>query len=173
MSQHGKSIPGKQEMRKEISRICMMHPNTFVAQTVAAVPNHFYKSILDAASFDGPAVVNTFTTCQPEHGVGDDAARRQAKLAAESRAFPVLIYDPRKGDTLRERLSLQGNPGQKADWYTIRKTGEVIDFISFARIEGRFAKHFDRDGNPSESLLAAQADRLANWHLLQEMAGMR
>ena len=173
MSQHGTAIGGKQELRKEISRICMMHPNTFVAQTVAAIPNHFYKCILDAASFDGPAVVNTFTTCQPEHGVGDDAARRQAKLAADSRAFPVLIYDPRNGETLRDRLSLQGNPGQKDDWFTIRKTGETIDFITFARSEGRFAKHFDSEGNPSDSLLAAQADRLANWHLLQEMAGMR
>ena len=105
--------------------------------------------------------------------VGDDAARRQAKLAADSRAFPVLIYDPRNGETLRDRLSLLGNPGQKDDWFTIRKPGETIDFITIARSEGRFAKHFDSEGNPSDSLLAAQAERLANWHLLQEMAGMR
>ena len=37
------------------------------------------------------------------------------------------------------------------------KTGEQIDFIYFARSEGRFAKHFDKDGNPSPTLLAAQA----------------
>ena len=113
MSQHGKSIPGRQERRKEIGQIAMMHPNTFVAQTVAAIPNHFYKSILEAAAFDGPAVVNTYTTCQPEHGVGDDMSRYQAKLAVESRAFPVFIYDPDKGETIRQRLSLQGNPGPK------------------------------------------------------------
>ena len=173
MSQHGSAIAGRQESRKELGRICMMHPNTFVAQTVASIPNHFYKAILDAASFDGPAVVNTYTTCQPEHGVGDDMARRQAKLAVESRAFPVFSYDPRQGDTIRERLSLQGNPAQKDDWYTIRKSGETIDFTSFAKTEGRFAKHFDKDGNPSETLLAAQNDRLTNWRMLQEMAGLR
>ena len=173
MSQHGKSIPGRQESRKEIGRIAMMHPNTFVTQTVAAIPNHFYKAILDAASFDGPAVINTYTTCQPEHGVGDDMSRHQAKLAVESRAFPVFNYDPRKGDTIRKRLSLQGNPAQKEDWYTVPKTGETIDFVTFARTEGRFAKQFDRAGNPSETLLVAQEDRLANWHMLQEMAGLR
>jgi pyruvate/2-oxoacid:ferredoxin oxidoreductase beta subunit/Pyruvate/2-oxoacid:ferredoxin oxidoreductase delta subunit len=173
MSQHGSSIAGRQESRKELGRICMMHPNTFVAQTVASIPNHFYKSILDAASFDGPAVVNTYTTCQPEHGVGDDVSRRQSKLAVESRAFPVFIYDPRQGDTIRQRLSLQGNPAQKEDWYTIPKTGETIDFITFARTEGRFAKQFDKNGNPSDTLLAAQADRLSNWRMLQEMAGLR
>ena len=173
MSQHGKSIPGRQELRKEIGRIAMMHPNTYVAQTVAAIPNHFYKSILEAAEFDGPAVVNTYTTCQPEHGVGDDMSRYQSKLAVDSRAFPVFTYDPRRGDTIRKRLSLQGNPAQKEDWYTVPKTGETIDFITFARTEGRFAKQFDREGSPSDSLLAAQADRLANWHALQEMAGLR
>ncbi|MDX1415603.1 MAG: thiamine pyrophosphate-dependent enzyme [Candidatus Promineifilaceae bacterium] len=173
MSQYGKAIQGRQEFRKEIGRIAMMHPSTYVAQTVAAIPNHFYKSILEAASYDGPAVVNTYTTCQPEHGVADDMSRHQAKLAVESRAFPVFTYDPRKGDTIRERLSLQGNPAQKADWYTVPKTDETIDFITFARSEGRFAKQFDKEGSPSEELMLAQADRLANWHMMQEMAGLR
>ncbi|MCB9162143.1 MAG: thiamine pyrophosphate-binding protein [Caldilineaceae bacterium] len=169
----GSAHRGKEEQRKELGRIAMMHPNTYVAQTVASIPNHFYKSVLDAASFDGPAIVNCYTTCQPEHGVADDMARHQAKLAVESRAFPVFTYDPRSGDTIRERLSLTGNPAQKDDWYTIPKTGETIDFITFARSEGRFAKQFDKEGNPSDALMAAQADRLANWHLLQEMAGIR
>ncbi len=169
----GKAKPGKTELRKELGRIAMMHPNTYVAQTVASIPNHFYKAILEAASFDGPAVVNTFTTCQPEHGVADDMARHQAKLAVESRAFPLFVYDPRKGETIKERLSLQGNPAAKEDWYVVPKTGEKIDFVSFARTEGRFAKQFDRDGNPSEILLRSQEDRLSNWRTLQEMAGIR
>ena len=54
-----------------------------------------------------------------------------------------------------------------------QQSGEAIDFIHFARREGRFSKHFDKDGNPSEVLLAAQEDRLKNWHLLQELAGLR
>jgi hypothetical protein len=44
--------------------------------------------------------------------------------------------------------------------------------VEYARSEGRFAKQFGKDGAPSENLLAAQADRLANWHLLQELAGV-
>ena len=47
------------------------------------------------------------------------------------------------------------------------------DFIDFARSEGRFAKQFDKDGNPSATLLYAKQDRLENWHLLQELAGLR
>ena len=94
-------------------------------------------------------------------------------MAVDSRAFPLLVFDPRKGEKIKERLSLQGNPGVKDDWYVNPKTNEEVTFIDFARSEGRFAKHFDRDGNPSETLLWAKQERLENWHLLQELAGLR
>ena len=48
----------------------------------------------------------------------------------------------------------------------------MIDFITFARSEGRFAKHFDAEGNPSKDLLGAQEDRRKNWRMLQELAGI-
>ena len=149
----------------------MMHPRTFVAQTTCAHVNHFYRCVIDALEFDGPALITCFTTCQPEHGVADNMATDQAQLAVDSRAFPLLIYDPRKGNTIRERLTLQGNPSMKDDWWTNPKTGEVVDFIDFCRSEGRFAKHFDKEGNASELLELAREERLENWHLLQELAG--
>jgi pyruvate/2-oxoacid:ferredoxin oxidoreductase beta subunit/NAD-dependent dihydropyrimidine dehydrogenase PreA subunit len=172
MSQHGKKYGGKQERRKEIAQIAMMHPRTFVAQTTCAHVNHFYRSVIDALEFDGPALVCCYTTCQPEHGVADNMATDQARLAVDTRAFPLLIYDPRKGETIRERLSLQGNPATSDDWWTNPKTGEQVDFIDFCRSEGRFGKHFDREGNPSETLLLGKQDRLENWKQLQELAGL-
>lgn len=173
MSPFGKSEMGKSERRKEIAQIAMMHPNVFVASTTAAHANHFYRAILDANTFPGPAVISVYTTCQPEHGVGDNESTQRARAAVDSRAFPLLIYDPRKGDTIRERLSLQGNPAAKEDWYVDPKTKQAFTFVDFARGEGRFAGNFDKDGNPSSAILAAQADRLANWRLLQELAGLR
>ena len=173
MSVHGSKTAGKQERRKEIAQIAMMHPRTFVAQTTCAHVNHFYRSVIDALEFDGPAIVCCYTTCQPEHGVADNMATDQARLAVDTRAFPLLIYDPRKGNTIRERLSLQGNPAVNEDWWTNPKTGAQVDFIDFARSEGRFAKHFDKEGNPSETLLRAKEDRLENWWVLQELAGVR
>lgn len=171
MSFHGKVIHGKTERRKEVANICMMHPDVFVAQTTAAHTNHFYKAIMAANEYPGPAVINVFTTCQPEHGVADDMAMHQAKLAADSRAFPVFIYDPTKGERFTERLSLQGNPAKNNDWYVNPKTKEQIDFICFAKTEGRFAKHFDKDGKPDKIIQSTQEERLANWRLLQELAG--
>ena len=172
MSMHGKVLAGKQERRKEIAQIAMMHPRTFVAQTTAAHVNHFYKCIIGALEFDGPAIINCYTTCQPEHGVADNMAADQARLAVDTRAFPLLVYDPRKGDTIKKRLSLQGNPAVKEDWWKNPKTSQVVDFIDFCRSEGRFGKHFDREGNPSETLMRAKEDRLENWRQLQELAGI-
>jgi pyruvate/2-oxoacid:ferredoxin oxidoreductase beta subunit len=105
--------------------------------------------------------------------VGDNMAMNQSKLAVDTRTFPVLIYDPRKGSKISERLSLQGNPANTEDYYVEPKTNEIYDFIMFARSEGRFAKHFDAQGNPSEAILASRQERLENWRVLQELAGLR
>ena len=83
-------------------------------------------------------------------------ASQHSKLAVESRAFPLFIFDPRKGQKLRERLSLVGNPSQKEDWWIPPNSDKPFTFVDFARTEGRFSKQFDEGGNPSEALLRAQ-----------------
>jgi pyruvate ferredoxin oxidoreductase beta subunit len=172
LSAYGKVLHGRPERRKELARILMAHGEVYVAQTSAAHLNHFYRAIMDANSYPGPAVLIAYTPCQPEHGIGDDASTRQAKLAVESRAFPLFTYDPRRGPSMAERLSLQGNPALKEDWAKA-PDGALIDFLSFARTEGRFAQHFGSDGSMTPEIQATQEDRLANWRTLQELAGIR
>jgi len=173
MAAVGSEIRGKQEHRKELSHICLMHPAVYVAQTTPAHINHFYKAVMEANSYPGPAVINVYSTCQPEHGVADNMSSQHARMAVESRAFPLFVYDPRKGESIQNCLSLVGNPAQKEDWWTPPKSDASLDFIGFARTEARFSKHFDDHGNPSPMLLEAQKDRLRNWHVLQELAGLR
>ncbi len=173
MAAVGRESSGKRERRKELAQICMVHPDVYVAQTTAAHINHFYKAVMEANEYPGPAVINVYTTCQPEHGVPDCSSASQAKLAVETRAFPLFIHDPRKGQRLRERLSLVGNPAHKEDWCMRSNSEKPVTFIDFARTEGRFAKQFDAAGNPSSALLRTQEDRLQNWRTLQELAGIR
>jgi pyruvate ferredoxin oxidoreductase beta subunit len=172
LSAFGKQLHGRPERRKELARILMAHGEVFVAQTTPAHVNHFYRSILEANVYPGPAVIVAYSACMPEHGIADDAATRQAKFAVDSRAFPLFTYDPRRGASYAERLSLQGNPATKDDWAKA-PDGTPIDFLAFARTEGRFAQHFGADGTPTPEILATQDDRLANWHSLQELAGIR
>jgi pyruvate/2-oxoacid:ferredoxin oxidoreductase beta subunit len=172
LSAFGKALHGRPERRKELSRILMAHGEVYVAQSTPAHLNHFYRAILDANEYPGPAVIVAYTPCMPEHGIADDGGMRAAKLAVDSRAFPLFTYDPRRGESMAERLSLQGNPALKEDW-SKAPDGTEVDFFSFARSEGRFAQHFGRDGEPTPEIVATRADRLANWRLLQELAGLR
>ena len=172
LSAFGKAIHGRPERRKELGRILMAHGEVYVAQTTPAHLNHFYRSVMDANEYPGPAVVIAYAACMPEHGIADDAATAQARLAVESRAYPLFTYDPRRGPSIAERLSLQGNPALREDWART-PDGAPVDFLTFARSEGRFAGHFATDPGGSPEILATQSDRLENWRTLQELAGIR
>src|SRR4029077_17678471 len=63
MSVHGKTVDGKQERRKEIAQIPIMPPASYVPQPTSPPTNHFYRSVLGALEFDGPAIVVCYTTC--------------------------------------------------------------------------------------------------------------
>jgi pyruvate/2-oxoacid:ferredoxin oxidoreductase beta subunit/Pyruvate/2-oxoacid:ferredoxin oxidoreductase delta subunit len=171
LSAYGREHHGRSENRKELGRIMLAHGDVYVAQTTAAHLNHFYRAILDANEFPGPAVVIVYAPCPPEHGIADELANRQSRLAVDSRAFPLFTYDPRRGPTIAQRLSLQGNPAMRDDWSTL-PDGTTYDFTAFARTEGRFGPHFAKDGSVSAELQASAAERLANWRMLQELAGI-
>ena len=51
------------------------------------------------------------------------------------------------------------------DWYSHPKSGEQNDLVFFARREGRCARQFSQDGNPSVTLLVGRAG-LLELHLL-------
>jgi pyruvate/2-oxoacid:ferredoxin oxidoreductase beta subunit/Pyruvate/2-oxoacid:ferredoxin oxidoreductase delta subunit len=171
LSAFGKALHGRTEERKELGRIMAAHRTAYVAQTTPAHLNHFYRAVMEANEYPGPAVVIAYTPCQPEHGIADDASMRQATRAVDTRAFPLFTYDPRRGAREADRWSLQGNPALRDDWAKTPE-GTPDDFLAFARSEGRFAGHFAADGTPSLEILATQDDRLANWRTLQELAGL-
>jgi pyruvate ferredoxin oxidoreductase beta subunit len=176
MGAYGKAKHGKIERRKELGQIMIMHPNVYVAQTIGSNATHFFKAINRALEFKGPAVINVFTTCQPEHGVADNMAAHQAKLAVQSRAFPVFTYDPELGPTMKSRFNLTGNPNPDRDWAQVKGTdGNMTEltFLDWAKTEGRFKKHFDKNGNPATpDIQNAKLDRVLNWRQLQELAGI-
>ena len=154
LTRFGVAHRGKHEDRKELGLIAAFHPNVLVIQTNAAMQSHFMKNVMGFLAYnESPAVFDTYTTCQSEHGIADDAGSRRAILAVESRMSPVFVHDPRCGDTLAERFSLEGNPEIGKDWITT--TLEYIDddgnaqllempftAADFALHEGRFKKHF-------------------------------
>ena len=119
MATHGKDIHGKTENRKEIANICMMHKDVYVAQTTCAHTNHFYKAIMEANEYPGPAIVNVFTTCQPEHGVADDMAYHQA-------SSPPTRAPSRCSSTTRARASVSASASVWSATRTSKPIGTSI-----------------------------------------------
>jgi pyruvate-ferredoxin/flavodoxin oxidoreductase len=155
MSPYGASKHGKTEKRKEISVIGMAHRTSFVAQSSLANITHLLESFIDGLNSRRPALFNVYAVCPPEHGVGDDSAVAQSKMAVESRAFPLFRYNPDLGVTFSECASLEGNPALDADWpsYNLEYVDESgsrkmmtlpMTFADFALSEGRFAKQFKK-----------------------------
>jgi pyruvate-ferredoxin/flavodoxin oxidoreductase len=152
MAQFGKRIQGKQEARKEIGLIGMAHRTSYVLQSTIAHPSHMIEGFIRGLKARRPALFNLYSSCQPEHGIGDDMSAQQAKLAVESRAYPLFRYDPDAGKTPEECFDLEGNPALDLDWpsYQLRyqqggreKELEIpLTFADFAITEVRFRKHF-------------------------------
>jgi pyruvate-ferredoxin/flavodoxin oxidoreductase len=152
MAQFGKVSSGKQEVRKEIGLIAMAHRTTYVLQSTISHANHMIEGFVQGLMTKRPALFNLYTSCQPEHGIGDDMGHHQAKLAVESRAYPLYRYNPDLGKTPHECFDLDCNPAVYEDWPTyslnyLEGSQEKIlelpmTFADFAMTEARFRKHF-------------------------------
>ncbi|EHQ52810.1 pyruvate flavodoxin/ferredoxin oxidoreductase domain-containing protein [Ectothiorhodospira sp. PHS-1] len=153
MAPYGKAWKGKEEIRKEISLIGLAHRTSYVMQGAISHVTHLLESFIEGLNARRPALFNVYAVCPPEHGVGDDVAFAQSKLAVESRAYPLFRYNPDKGVTFRECCTLEGNPAIDQDWptYTLKYQEEdggeatmelPMTFADFALTEGRFRKHF-------------------------------
>ncbi|MBS1877148.1 MAG: 2-oxoacid:acceptor oxidoreductase family protein [Acidobacteria bacterium] len=149
----------------------LVRRNVMAAQTTPAHVNHFYKCVLAANEFRGPAVVISYSACTNDHGIGSESAASRAKLAVDTRTFPLYLFDPRAGDRVRERLDLRGNPTLREDWFKDPKTMEPVDFYAYAKTEGRYAGEFDPE--PSARMKTIRQAALMNWRRLQELGGLR
>lgn len=153
MAPYGKAWKGKEEIRKEMGLIGLAHRSSYVMQGSMSNITHLIEGYVDGLNSRRPALFNIYAVCQPEHGVGDDMSEHQSKLAVESRAYPLMKFDPDAGDTIEECIDIDGNPSIEDDWptYTIdyqdekgneQKLSVPMTFADFAMTEGRFRKQF-------------------------------
>ncbi|HVP00327.1 MAG TPA: 2-oxoacid:acceptor oxidoreductase family protein [Bryobacteraceae bacterium] len=153
MAQFGKAAQGKEEIRKEIALVAMAHRTTYVMQSSISNTTHLIEGFIDGLNTRRPALFNVYSPCMPEHGIADDLAEHQSKLAVESRAYPLIRYNPDKGILPEECFDLEGNPAMDQDWPTYKlkyidekgnpaEMDASLTFADFAVTEGRFRKQF-------------------------------
>ena len=149
MNVFGAATEGKTTEKKTIAETFLAgHGSPFVAQVSLANPPKFLRAILDGLEYRGTAFLQCFSTCQPEHGVGDDMALTQAQRVRDSRGAPEFVFNPRLGETYPETLDLKGNPSLDRDWYESKAKGaEEVSRYTVAHwclTEARFRNHFKK-----------------------------
>jgi pyruvate-ferredoxin/flavodoxin oxidoreductase len=153
MAPYGKAWHGKTETRKEMSLIGAAHRTAYVLQGNISNYTHLIEGFIDGINARRPALFNIYAVCQPEHGVPDDATFARSKMALESRAYPVLTFNPDGGPSWEDCLDLNGNPALDDVWpvYTLKYLDDdgneqsmelPMTFADFAVLEGRFRKHY-------------------------------
>ena len=146
MNQFGVASQGKLIEKKNVAEAFTSgHGSPFVAQVSVANAPKLYKAFIDGLEYRGTAFFQAYTTCQPEHGVGDNMSADQAKMVRDARGMPEFVFNPRKGETTQEAFDLKGNPSVDRDWWNTKyaSNGEAYTFTvaHWALTEGRFRKH--------------------------------
>jgi pyruvate-ferredoxin/flavodoxin oxidoreductase len=169
LARFGSTSSGKHESRKELALIAAFHSNVFVCATSTALQGHFLKNTMECLTYtDGPALLDVYTPCQGEQGINDAASNQRSRMAVESRMSPVFVHDPRRGNTLHDWFSLEGNPDPEQTWATT--TLEYLDEqgqlklmnmaftpAHFALGEIRFKKQFHKLASDAANTLLVEA----------------
>ena len=146
MNSFGAASQGKIIEKKTVAETFLAgHGSPFVAQVSIANAPKLFRAILDALEYRGTAFIQSFTTCQPEHGVGDDMALDQAQRVRDSRGAPEFVFNPQFGESYAEALDLKGNPTPDRDWYRTRFKGNREPYqytvAHWCATEARFRNH--------------------------------
>ncbi len=146
MNQFGIATQGKLTEKKSAAEAFTSgHGSPFVAQVSMANSAKLYKALFDGLEYRGTAFFQCYTTCQPEHGVGDNMSADQAKMVRDSRGMPEFIYNPRSGESIQDCFQLKGNPSINRDWRIAkyRNSGQQynVTVAHWAITEARFRKH--------------------------------
>jgi pyruvate-ferredoxin/flavodoxin oxidoreductase len=124
----------------------------YVLRSTIGLPGHLLPG-LKAGLESRRAAVFHLHVCEPSSdGVLPDRAVNSMRAAVESRAFPVLAYDPDKSGEWADRWDLSGNPSIEDYWpvQTVEtslagrptKRNAPFTLADWAVRQGKFRNHF-------------------------------
>ncbi|MBC8523092.1 ferredoxin [PVC group bacterium] len=123
----GDDLASLDHERIELAYLAVAHRKTFASQVSIAHPSHMIDSFVAGMSSTRPTL-HTIAS-EVTHPLG---AWLEGNAAIESRACPLLRYDPSKGRSWAERFDLLDNPQPEHDWPICHGTvGELDLTLSF------------------------------------------
>ena len=114
---------GKRLMKKDLGKHMMGYKNVYVASiAVGADPRQAIKALIEAQTYNGPAIVISYSPCQ-QHGfpskLGMSHLAEEEQRAVECGYWPLYRYDPRRAE--------KGENPFQLDFKKLK--GKVDDFL--------------------------------------------
>ena len=93
---------GKRQMKKDMGKHMMGYKNIYVASVaVGADPKQALKALVEAQTYDGPAIIISYSPCQ-QHGMpsklGMSHLAEEERRAVDCGYWPLYRYDPRRAE---------------------------------------------------------------------------
>jgi pyruvate-ferredoxin/flavodoxin oxidoreductase len=126
--------------RFDLSLLALLTRSAFVVQTSLAEGDHLAKGVLAAMGHEGPALVVIHAPSPQRHGFDPQRLYEQARLAVDTRAYPLLTFDPAAEGVFGACMDLDGNPDPTA-WLAPGPDDRALTPVDWAATEGRFAEH--------------------------------
>jgi len=113
----GTVVAGKQQQRKDLTRIMIAHHIPYVAQASIHNPIDLSNKIKKGIEIDGPAFLNILCPCIPGWRIAPDMAVELARLGVETCFWPLyevedqtykVNYKPKKKPPVTDWLATQG-----------------------------------------------------------------
>jgi len=122
----GKVIPGKIQVKKNLTKIMAAHNIPYVAQTTPAHWRDLMTKVKKALEVDGPAFINILSPCNRGWRTSTDSTIQDCRIAVETCFWPLYEYENGK-------LTINYKPKEKKP---------VRDFI---KTQGRFKHLFSNN----------------------------
>jgi len=129
--------------RAGVSMFAVAQRNAYVAQSSLANPAHFGESVMQALSFDGPALIQVYAPSPTRDGFATKNTLDQARTALACRMLPLFRYDPRAQGVFGSRISLDGNPEPAATMVAAEGDGQRLTPADWALGQQRFTALFE------------------------------
>ncbi len=130
----------------------MVRPDAFVMRSALGTPDHCLPGLINGIGSQRPALFHLYVAEPSIDGVLPDQTIDSMRLATESRAFPLMIYDPDRSVEWSGRWDISGNLGVADDWYARTVTEEISADLSNRTVPytvadwavqmGRYRQHF-------------------------------
>lgn len=135
---------------EDVGILALTKPDVFVLQTTVGAPGHLIGGVAESLNRKGPALLHVYAPDPHVHGFAPQKVAEQARLAYQSRAFPLFLWNPERPAPL---VAIESNPDSKSNWtrrqVTIKDSTGVesqietpLTVAEWAVNEARFRPHF-------------------------------